>query len=687
MSNELLLEIGAEEIPAAFISPALEQMKDRAARLLKENRLSFESIYTGGTPRRLTLVVFGLAEHQDDMVREIVGPPRKVAFDETGKPTSAAIGFAKSHGADVSEVSILKTDRGEYLLIRKREEGKKTTQILEQLLPDLCRSLPFPKSMRWASESVSFARPVHWLVALYGGRIVPFEFGSVKSGNLTYGHRFMAPEPIQVRDFAQYQKDLREAWVMVDLGERTSTIKDGIARAAAEAGGMPLEDEALLRTVLNLIEYPAPICGRYDRNFLNLPRPVLITSMREHQKYFAVVNDSGELLPFFIAISNTPAGNPDVVRAGNERVLRARLADASFFFAEDRKKSLPELTEQLKGVIYHSELGTSYEKVGRLTELARYLAGKLRPDLISDVERAAYLCKADLLTAMVGEFPTLQGIMGREYALISGEKPEVADAILEHYRPVFAGDALPAGKIGQILSIADKMDTIAGFFAIGEVPSGTADPFGLRRQALGILNIILGSALDISLKALTNTSVALLAGKLKKDPDVIESEILAFFRIRYQNLLGGQADPDTIEAVISLYFDNVLDARQKIEALQQFKTDTEFLPLSVSFKRTINISRDIKAEPINPELLIDPPEIALYYTYREVGKKAAGSMEEKDYFSALRELAGLKSAIDGFFDQVMVMVDDERLRRSRLNLLANIAELFKSIADFSKLQT
>lgn len=687
MSNELLLEIGTEEIPAAFISPALDQMKDRAARLLRESRLSFESIYTGGTPRRLTLVVFGLAQHQDDMVREIVGPPRKVAFDETGKPTSAAIGFAKSHGADVSDVSILKTDRGEYLLIRKREEGKKTTQVLEQLLPDLCRNLPFPKSMRWGSESVSFARPVHWLVALFGGRIVPFEFGSVKSGNLTYGHRFMAPEPIQVRDFAQYQKDLREAWVMVDIGERTSTIKDGIARAAAEAGGMPLEDEALLQTVLNLVEYPAPLCGRFDRNFLTLPRPVLITSMREHQKYFAVVNDAGELLPFFVAISNTPAENPDIVRTGNERVLRARLADASFFFAEDRKKSLPELTEQLKGVIYHSELGTSYEKVGRLTELARYLAGKLRPDVISDVERAAYLCKADLLTAMVGEFPTLQGIMGREYALVSGEKPEVADAILEHYRPVFAGDVLPAGIIGQILSVADKMDTIAGFFAIGQVPSGTADPFGLRRQALGILNIILGSPLDISLKALINKGVALLAGKEKKGTDVIESEILAFFRIRYQNLLGGQADPDVIEAVTSLHFDNVLDAREKIEALQQFKSAAEFLPLSVSFKRTINISRDIKAELINPELFIDPPEIALYDMYREVGRRVAVSMEKKDYFSALRELAGLKSAIDGFFDQVMVMVDDERLRRGRLNLLANIAELFRSIADFSKLQT
>ncbi|MFH1148830.1 MAG: glycine--tRNA ligase subunit beta [Pseudomonadota bacterium] len=687
MSNELLLEIGTEEIPAAFISPALAQMKDRAAQLLTANRLSFVSIYAGGTPRRLTLVVSGLVVRQEEMVREIIGPPKKVAFDETGRPTNAAIGFARSNGVEISEVSIIETARGEYLLIRKREEGKDTPAVLEQVLPDLCRSISFPKSMRWGSGTATFARPVHWITAVYAERVVPFEFGSVRSDDVTYGHRFMAPGAIKVTNFAQYQDALRQAFVIIDPEERASIIKEGITRSAADAGGIPLEDEQLLQTVLNLVEYPSPLCGHFDRRYLDIPRPVLITSMREHQKYFAVVDAQGDLLPFFIAVSNTPVANPELVKTGNETVLRARLQDASFFFAEDRKKSLSELTEQLKGVIYHSELGTSYEKVIRTKELALYLAGQLRPEILSDVERAAYLCKADLLTSMVGEFPTLQGVMGREYALLTGEKPEIADAILEHYRPAFAGDVLPAGIIGRILSMADKMDTIAGFFAIGEVPSGTADPFGLRRHALAILNIILGSSLDISLRDLISKSVSLLAGKVKRDLRAIESEILGFFRVRYQNLLSGQADPDVIEAVASIHFDNVLNAGKKIESLQQFKKDAEFLPVSVSFKRTINITRDIKAEPINSDLLTDPPEVALYNTYLQVKERVDKSIGEKDYFSALKELAGLKAAIDGFFDQVMVMVDDERLRRSRLNLLANIAEIFKGIADFSKLQT
>lgn len=687
MVHELLLEIGTEELPAGFIFDALAQMKDIAARLLSEKKIPFGSVSVAGTPRRLALVVSDLADRQPDQSREITGPPKRVAFDDNGNPTPAAIGFARSQGVDVSALTTIKTPKGEYLLIKKDEKGEGTAVLLKALLPEICRTISFPKSMRWGSETISFARPIHWILAIYGGAVIPFNFGSIKSGRVTYGHRFTAPDPVEVTDFADYKDKLSRSGVIVDPEERKSMIINGITQAAAAAGGRTLPDEGLLNIVTNLVEYPAAVCGSFAAEYLSLPRPVLIAAMREHQKYFAVVNDKGELLPNFIAVNNTPVANPAMITRGHERVLRARLHDAGFFFAEDRKEPLAARTERLKGVIFHSKLGTSYEKVMRIKELAIFLAEKICPDRLVEVERAAYLCKADLLTAMVGEFPTLQGIMGREYALLSGEKKEVADAILEHYRPAFAGDALPAGQIGCILSIADKMDTIAACFGIGLTPSGTADPYALRRQALAILHIVLGRSFDVSLKELIARSTTLLAGKITGDINKTGEDVLSFFRTRYLYLLSGQADADVIEAVTSLHFDRLRETQGRIEALQQFKSRPEFQDLSTSCKRVVNISRDNEETDVDPSLFVHPAEGRLYTSYGQINEKVREQMKRRDYPGALQETAGLKKSIDEFFDAVMVMDKDERLRRNRLNLLTLITNLFKNIADFDKLQS
>lgn len=687
MTGELLLEIGTEEIPAGFIPGALSQMKGLASDLLSRKRLAFESIKTVGTPRRLTLIVSGLPDRQEDASKEIMGPPKRVAFDDKGNPAPAAAGFAKSQGVDVSAIQIIETPKGEYLLIRKEEKGESTKTVLAEILPQLIQGISFPKSMHWGCEKVTFARPVHWILAIYAGEIIPFSFGSVHSGNLTHGHRFMAPEAMEVKSSSGYLDSLKRACVIADPEERKSETNAEVNSAATRAGGFPLPDPELLDLVTDLVEYPSAVCGTYDKAYLSLPRPVLITAMREHQKYFAVLDDKGALLPYFVAVNNTPVSDPAVVARGHERVLRARLQDASFFFAEDLKTDLATFTEELKGVIFHSKLGTSYEKVMRIEKLAVYLAGQINPGLSDDVRRAAFLCKADLLTAMVGEFPTLQGVMGREYALLAGEKPEIADAILEHYKPAFSGDRLPQGQIGCILSTADKMDTVTGGFAIGLAPSGTTDPYALRRQSLAILNIIMSYGLNISLRDLISHSTHLLKDKVKVDPVKLADDVFFFFRTRFQYLLADKFDADVVEAVTSVHFDNIPETQARIEALQAFKKLPDFESLSISFKRVVNISRENRRTEILQKLLQSPAEKELFERYASTAEKVKASAENKDYLGALKEIAGLKGTIDRLFDEVMVMDKDLNLRQNRLNLLTAISDLFKIAADFSKVQS
>ena len=528
--KELLLEIGTEEIPAGFIPQALIDLESLAKKELEANRIDFHGINTLGTPRRLVLVIESISEKQRDEETKKIGPSKQAAFDAKGNPTKAAIGFAKSQSVPVESLTLIQTEKGEYVCAVKKESGKPTSELLSSIIPKWIFSIPFQKSMKWADIPIRFARPIHWILALFGGEVVPFEVGNIRSGNKTYGHRFMHPGHFPVKDFQSYLQKTREASVIVDPVERKKRIEDEMIREGAKVSGRVLKDEELLNEVNFLVEYPVALCGTFDNKFLSLPREILIHSMKEHQRYFPVVDDHGILLPHFVCISNINPKSREVVVKGNEKVLKARLSDAAFFFEDDLKIPLEKRLEQLKKVVFQAKIGTSYEKVMRFKQLALWMAERIDPKLREAVERTSLLCKADLVTGMVGEFPKLQGIVGKEYARLSGEKPEVAEAICEHYLPGFAGDRLPSGPIGDIVSIADKMDTIVGCFGVGLVPTGTADPFGLRRQALGIIRIILEKKYSISLRGLIEESEKQLKEKMERPVEKVKEEVLDFFQ-------------------------------------------------------------------------------------------------------------------------------------------------------------
>ena len=465
--KELVLEIGTEEIPAGFVPQALIDFESLVKKELETDRIEFNGMKTFGTPRRLVLLIESISERQKDIEATKIGPSKQASFDSEGNPTKAAIGFAKSQSVSVESLKVIQTEKGEYVCALKKETGRPALELLSFVLPKLILSISFQKSMRWADVPIRFVRPIHWILALLGGEVIPFEVGNVRSGDVTYGHRFMHPDPIRVKDFQSYLQKTREAFVIVDPVERKKMIEEGMVREGAEVSGRVLRDEGLLNEVNFLVEYPVALCGNFDRAFLSLPREIVIHSMKEHQRYFPVEDEHGVLLPHFVCISNTNPKDQKVVVKGNERVLKARLSDATFFFQEDLKISLENRLEQLKKVVFQAKLGTSYEKVMRFKGLALFLGERVDPKLRETIERVSLLCKADLVTGMVGEFPKLQGIVGREYARLSGEKLEVYEAIYEHYLPAFAGDRLPSHSVGDIVSIADKMDTIVGCFRGG----------------------------------------------------------------------------------------------------------------------------------------------------------------------------------------------------------------------------
>jgi glycyl-tRNA synthetase beta chain len=685
--KELLLEIGTEEIPAGFISQALMDLESLAKKELEASRIDFNGIKTLGTPRRLVLVIESVSEKQRDEETKKIGPSKQSAFDAKGNPTKAAIGFAKSQSVPVESLTMIQTEKGEYVCAVRKESGRATSEILSTLLPKWILSIPFQKSMRWADVPIRFARPIHWILALFGGEVVSFEVGNIRSGNMTYGHRFMHSGPIPVKDFQSYLQKTREAFVIVDPVERKKKIEDEMIREGAKVSGRVLKDEELLNEVNFLVEYPVALCGTFDNKFLSLPREILIHSMKEHQRYFPVVDDHGILLPYFVCISNIHPKSREVVVKGNEKVLRARLSDAAFFFEDDLKISLEKRVEQLKKVVFQAKLGTSYEKVMRFKQLALWMTERIDPKLQEMAGRTSLLCKADLVTGMVGEFPKLQGIVGREYARLSRERPEVAEAIYEHYLPGFAGDRLPSGPIGDIVSIADKMDTIVGCFGVGLVPTGTADPFGLRRQALGIIRIILEKKYSISLTGLIEESEKQLKGKMERPVEKVKEEVLDFFRVRYQNFLLDKEYPfDVTDAVLSISFDELLDVQGRIDALKRAKEWKDFESIVIAFKRAMNI---LKGSPpkkeINPSLLAEPAEQSLYQSFLNAKERIDQHLGKRDYPSALLEMTRMKKPIDEFFDGVMVMVEDEAIRNNRLALLDDIGKVFLRIADFSKL--
>ncbi|MDD5533483.1 MAG: glycine--tRNA ligase subunit beta [Syntrophales bacterium] len=688
MAKELLLEVGTEEIPAEFLPKTLKDMEEIIRKDLDANRIGFGRITTMATPRRLVLIVADLEDKQQDQVIEKIGPARRASFDSEGKPTKAAVGFAKGQGIDISELETVTTEKGEYICARKRIQGEQTPVVLPGILSGFILSLPFQKSMRWKDLNIRFVRPIHWIVAMYGGDIVSFKLENITSGRKTCGHRFMSPGFFLVKDGRDYLAKMRDNYVIVNPAERRKMIIEEAARAAADAGGKPLIIDDLLEEVTFLVEYPTAVVGSFDREYLKLPREVLITSMVEHQRYFPVTDGKGALMPYFVTINNTLARDPSVVARGNEKVIRARLADARFFFEEDRKVSLDEHFKKLGKVVFHSLLGTSLDKVDRFQQLAAWIADRIDPSLKPDVERAAHLAKADLETQMVYEFPSLQGVMGREYALLAGEKKEVAEAVFEHYLPTSAGGELPRTEIGAIVSIADKTDTIAGFFGVKQVPTGTADPYALRRQALGVINIILDRDYRLPLDELIGKSLEFLKGRLKRPAEETRAEVLEFFRGRFENRLISQGYPyDVVDAVLARGLADLTVATAKIEAMKEFKVHPDFEPLAIAFKRVCNIIKNAGQGSVDPALFENDAERELYSGFRKIREKAGASIEKGEYGAALTEIAALRKPVDRFFESVLVMAEDERIRKNRLSLLKEISELFFGIADFSRIVT
>lgn len=688
MGKELLLEIGTEEIPAAFLPKAINDIKTLITKEFSEVRIGYGDVVAMATPRRLCLCVKDVAERQEDQLVEKLGPAKRVAFDEDGNPTKAALGFARGQGIDISEVETIITEKGEYLCARKKITGEDTKALLSELLPKFITSIPFKKSMRWMNLDLRFARPIHWILALFGGDVIPFKLENISSGSMSCGHRFMSPAFFEIKNFDDYLQKTKENFVMINPDERRATIVDEAKKAAQDVSGNILEDEDLLEEVTFLVEYPSVVRGSFEEEYLAIPKDVLTTSMMSHQKYFPITDNEGNLLPYFVTINNTIARDPRVVAAGNEKVIRARLADARFFFEEDQKIPLETKLEELKDVVFHSQLGTSYEKVMQFRELAEYITETINASLKDNVSRAATLCKADLEMQMIYEFPELQGVMGKEYALIQGEDPVVATAIYEHYLPTAAGGDLPETDEGAIISIADKMDTIVGFFGINVIPTGTADPYALRRQALGIINIILAKNYPLKLDDLIEKSISILGNKMKRKQEEIKTDVLEFFKGRLENQLISQGHPyDVVDAVLTVDTSDLVRAFNKIEAMENFKTHEDFEPLAIAFKRVGNIIKDFKDGSVDVSLFETDEEKDLYEAFLSINEKARTYLDQGKDQEALIEMARLRKPVDNFFDTVLVMADDEKVRVNRLSLLENISQLFYRVADFSKIVT
>lgn len=692
--NDLLIEIVTEEIPAGYIAPALKAMKGLMDQKLSEARLEHGVMKTFGTPRRLSLVTENVAPRQASVTKEVVGPPKAAAFDARGHPTKAAEGFARSQGVSVTRLTTKTTDRGDYVCLRKLERGLTAQRLLRILIPEMIKAIPFPKSMRWSDLKLFFARPIHGVVALLGDRVIPFQLENLRSGRRTLGHRFMHPKKVVIAEVSEYVSALRSAYVLVSIEERKKRIQDEIAAAAEKLGGKVIPDQDLLDTVTHLVEYPAVSAGTFDSAFLEVPREVLITAMREHQKYFAVIGPDDHLLPCFIAVNNTPPEDMRVVTSGHERVLRARLEDARFFFETDARTPLHETVDRLKRVLFQARLGTMFEKVCRVQKLAEHLTGLTSPRLIDAASRGAWLCKADLTTQMVNEFPKLQGVMGRIYALRSGEPESAALAIEEHYLPAYAGGPLPATVPGAVVSIADKLDTICGCFGVGLKPSGTSDPYALRRQAVGVIHIVLGQGFAVQLSGLVAQSLKLLDQKVSEQGAQIHEEVLTFFRNRMEHLLAEEGySKDVIAAVVSVSIDDIPAVWKRTRALEALKAKPDFQPLAIAFKRVANIIRQARQRGDQtglrtmPGLFQETCEHELYDALKKVRNVVAADLKAGAFDRALLTVATLKEPVDRFFDGVMVLADEEELKQNRLALLGEIADFFSNFADFSKIST
>ena len=683
MSKTLLLEIGTEEVPAHVMPGILSQLKENAAKTFEELRIEYKNIKTLGTPRRSALLVEGLAEQQADLSKENRGPAVNIAFDADGNPTKAAQGFARGQGVKPEE---LVTKDG-YVYAMVHEKGGQTVDLLGDTLKALVDGLNFPNNMHWADLDYKFIRPLRWLVALYGQDVIDFEVANVKSGRTSRGHRFLSEGDFEIANAEDYVEACRKASIIVDQNERCEMIRQQIAEVAAANGGQAEVNEDLLEEVLYLVEYPTALCGKFDEKYLALPAEAVITPMRDHQRYFPVLKD-GQLLPLFITIRNGGKEHLETVQHGNERVLRARLEDAQFFFDEDRKKTLEQHGEKLKTVVFQDGLGTIYDKALRLEVLAGYIADAIGANEQDkkDAVRAAKLAKADLVTGMVTEFTELQGVMGREYALLDGETKAVAQAIDEHYMPRFAGDSQPASVAGRIVSLADKIDTIVGTFSRGLIPTGSQDPFALRRQALGIVNMLKEAQYHISLSQLVAKAMELLkiadAGQQAK----LQNDVADFMKLRLKNVLADAGIRYDVVDAVFVTVDDIYGVFLRAQAVNEaVKQDME--KTIQAFVRTGNIARKAEAvqAAVEADLLAEQVEKDLCKAYEAAASKVEREIEAQDYAGAIATLSQLAAPIDAFFDGVMVMDKDEKIKNNRLGLLKLVDNLICQVADFSKI--
>lgn len=687
MRRELVFEIGAEEIPSGPLYAAIGQLKADAEIALGEARLPYGAIDVFGSPRRLVVRVTDLAEQQEDRTLRVKGPAVKAAFDAEGAPTKAAEGFARGKGVPVDALERVEDETGAYVYAVIDEPGMSTSEVLPALLGGLASGIEWPKSMRWGSGEVRFSRPVRWILALFGDEVVPVEFGDVQAGRVTYGHRFLAPGAVEVPAAAEYDPAVRRALVVYDHAERAALVREGIDAAAAAAGGVAVVPDSVFEEVVNLVEWPTAGVGRFDDEFLEVPRDVLETAMESHQRYFPLEGTDGALLSAFVVVHNGDPARTEAIVAGHERVIRARLADAAFFFREDLARPLESYVADLDRIVFQEKLGTLGEKAARLEALAARIGQLARVDAGSAAEavRAAHLCKADLVTHVVIEFPSLQGVMGSHYARQSGEAEAVARAIPEHYQPRFAGDAVPASTAGRIVSVADKLDTMCGIFAIDMAPTGSADPYALRRGALGVLAISL-AGLELTLDEVIGAALEGYAGTLEFDSQSVGRAVKEFITGRFEVLLRDRGHAyDTVAAVLAVAADDPADAVARCDALTAFRATSDVMEdLSVAFTRARNLARPELGTDADRSLM-GVQEVALADALAGGEERAGAALADGDYPAALGVLASLRPAIDGFFDSVLVMVDDAALRENRLRQLNRFVALFERFADFSRL--
>jgi glycyl-tRNA synthetase beta chain len=688
--RDFLVEIGTEELPPKSLLALAAAFADGIAKGLQEAGLEHRAVERFATPRRLAVRVRRLAERQPDRAVERRGPPVKAAFDAQGAPTQAALAFAKGCGVEVGALERLETPKGAWLVHRGTETGAPTASLLPGIVQASLDALPIARRMRWGAGEAQFVRPAHWLLMLFGKDVVPCEILGVASSNRTFGHRFMAPRPLRVSSPAAYVTTLhRRGKVLADIHERRETIRQGVTAEAARLGGVAVISDALLDEVTALVEWPVPLAGRFDERFLELPAEVPIATMQDHQRYFPVRDAGGALMPWFLAVANLESTDPRQVIAGNERVVRPRLSDAAFFWATDRKQRLDARCDGLKRVTFQTQLGSLHDKTERVRALARSIATAIGGDpRLAD--RAAELAKCDLISAMVGEFPELQGLMGRYYAQLDGEHAEVCQALREQYLPRYAGDALPATKTGMAVAIADKLDTIAGIYATGQKPTGTRDPFGLRRAALGLLRTSIEQRLDLDLQALIAQALAALPFAAPAD---CAREVYDYVieRLRAYYVEGDAAIAVTTEmfdAVLATRPASPLDFDARLRALVEFLGLPEAQALAAANKRIANILRKA-GEPVGERVdagrLVDPAEQILGEQVDAIARQVEPKFAARDYTGALKSLAVLRNAVDAFFDSVMVMADDPALRANRLALLKRMQGLFMRAADLSRL--